>query len=485
MTERKQATIGIYIGTEQKGFFISLAKILAERHKVWFIARDQNVKKVILERVPELGKNIIVLSEYNPKVDAKRVVEESVKREKQYGEAFSMIMSYDRALGQGYLFNADRHPHIIRSTWPHTRKLNTVLEQFLRFEQIFDSRSFDMLLGHDRPLILDVIANHHGVKYLTLGLSRYENNYLWFENRYEEKERYTELIKSALREEETEDEGIAYKPYGQYMATARLLDYSYLWALRRASYIFAHEVYVHLRRIHKRDSYGFAGWIPSLFRSPNNYRYLLKHGTRPEETEKYKIVYFALHQEPESALMSISPEFNNSMEIMAWVSKSLPADTLLIVKENPWAFGVRSRGYYRNLMKISNLHFAHPAVPSWEWINRANLVVTITGTVGFEAVYFGKPVLSFGAHQIINHLPTVRYANSFFSTRQHLEELLGLDPKDRRFMQSRRALHRALQTVSFSMPGYEKIYKRSDLHEDLARKAAERLHQEYPGLLGK
>jgi len=44
--------------------------------------------------------------------------------------------------------------------------------------------------------------------------------------------------------------------------------------------------------------------------------------------------------------------------------------------------------------------------------------------MGFEAVTQIKPVLSFGAHQVINLLPTVEYANSFDSTRDALKALL-------------------------------------------------------------
>ena len=40
--------------------------------------------------------------------------------------------------------------------------------------------------------------------------------------------------------------------------------------------------------------------------------------------------------EPEVSLLQVSPEFNNSYEVICWVSKSLPADTMLVVKENPW-----------------------------------------------------------------------------------------------------------------------------------------------------
>jgi lipid A disaccharide synthetase len=210
-----------------------------------------------------------------------------------------------------------------------------------------------------------------------------------------------------------------------------------------------------------------------------------KYGIKLGEAEKVKIVYFALHQEPESALLSISPEFNNSMEIVAWVSKSLPADTILVIKENPWSFGIRSRKYYRNLMKIPNVHLAHPSVQSRDWIGRSTVVIAITGTVGFEAVYLGKPVVSFGKHQVINRLPTVRYSNNFFSTRKALEELLNLDPADKRFYLSRHALHKALQTVSFNLSGYDKTYKSSELHLDLAQVAANRLHQEYPDIFDR
>ena len=62
-----------------------------------------------------------------------------------------------------------------------------------------------------------------------------------------------------------------------------------------------------------------------------------------------------LHLEPEIALLALSPEFNNSMEMIAWISKSLPADALVVVKEQPFSFGVRSRRYYHQLMQIGNV----------------------------------------------------------------------------------------------------------------------------------
>ena len=266
----------------------------------------------------------------------------------------------------------------------------------------------------------------------------------------------------------------------QYVNTAAGLTYSYSAAVKLAAGIFAKQVYMRLRGTRKKDSYAFCGWIPPVLRGPLHFRYLRRRGVRPAQVRAYRLTYFPLHQEPESALLNLSPEFNNSMELIAWVSKSLPADALLVVKENPWSFGIRSKKYYKTLIKIPNVVFAHPEIPSREWIERARVTLTITGTAGFEAVYLKRPVLSFGKHQVINKLPTVRYSTDFFTTRRAVRELLDLEPGDEAFERSRNALHKALWEVSFSLPGYARLYKDTGLHLDIAQRAVQRLHEEYP-----
>lgn len=478
-------TLGIFIGAEQKGFLISLGETLSKDHNVWFLATDRDVRRVILDKAPELSERVIVLDEHRASIDPERVVEESLAREEKYGEKFSMLMSSDRALGQGYLFNADRHPHVIRSMWPYTRKLKELLESFLMYEKVYETHAFDLLLGHGQSAFLDLIARHYGTKYLTLGLSRYADRYIWYENVHEEKEAYRKAVRKYRNADGNGGWEIRYEQYHQYTYTAGGLDYSYWNAFKRATLILAQQVYIRLRRAQQQDSYVFGGWIPPILRSPANYRYVLRYGVKPDQMGRYRLIYFPLHQEPESSLLNVSPEFNNSMEIIAWVCKSLPADAALVVKENPWSFGVRSRRYYRNLVKIPNAFLAHPEVSSLEWIQKSKGVVTITGTAGFEAVYFERPVLSYGKHQIINDLPTVRYADSFFSTRDAIQDLLAIRPDDERFERSRYSLHKALMDVSFPIPGYEKNYKSSKLHPEMAEIAAARLYEEYPGILGQ
>ena len=161
--------------------------------------------------------------------------------------------------------------------------------------------------------------------------------------------------------------------------------------------------------------------------------------------------------------------------MISWISKAAPADVILVVKENPASFGVRSKWYYDQLRQISNVALADPTFSSWEWIETASLVATITGTAGTEGVIFGKPILSFGEHQAINNLPTVRFANNYNSTVIGLNELLKIDFKDPLFELSKRAFYAAQMETSFELPGFAQITESLESHNDVATIALKQL----------
>ena len=96
-----------------------------------------------------------------------------------------------------------------------------------------------------------------------------------------------------------------------------------------------------------------------------------------------------------------------------------------------------------------------------------------------EAVYFDKPVLSVGKHQLINHLPTVRYINSFDSTKKAVKELLLLSENEKLFKVSKEALYHAQNDVSFELKGIEELVKSRKLHMDIAEKVVKNLKEKY------
>lgn len=108
-------------------------------------------------------------------------------------------------------------------------------------------------------------------------------------------------------------------------------------------------------------------------------------------------IYFPLHQEPERVTLIGAPYFTNQLETVRHILKSLPIGYKLLVKEHPTQSirGWRSISYYKQLLNLPNLDLIHPSVNNDELLKKSSLVVTISGTSGLEAAFYGKPSIIF------------------------------------------------------------------------------------------
>lgn len=108
-------------------------------------------------------------------------------------------------------------------------------------------------------------------------------------------------------------------------------------------------------------------------------------------------VYFPLHQEPERVTLIGSPYFTNQLETIRHILKSLPMGYKLLVKEHPTQSirGWREISYYKQLMSLPNLELMHPSVSNQDLLKKSSLVITIAGTAGLEATFYGKPSIIF------------------------------------------------------------------------------------------
>jgi hypothetical protein len=479
----KRLKIVIPIASAQKGFLVSLARELENRgHETFFIAWDNNVLNLIQRLFPEKPlDHIDVRQSYLPE-KYEDIIAEFREREKSYGVTFSLLASQDRALGKGYLFNADSHPNVARAWWPKEEKYKELLHDLQYCEHVLAKFSPDLIVGFGQWKTLAVVCHGKSIPYLTMSTPRYKSRYIWVENRFEQN---CKLLSAIRRHVETLTTNPSFgevtleqSHFAQYFF--RQMQYTYWSALRELLDITVKETYRKLRGTFKKNSYHYLGWTRYILQRPYVYKYFLRHGKTIEDLKGSRIILYPLQVEPESSLLDLSPELNNSMELIAWISKSLPADATLVVKEHPAGFGPRSTRYFDNFRRMTNVVLAHPAIPSIEWLKHCSLVAVMTGTMGFEAVYMNKPVISFGKYNPINELPTVRYADSFDTTRAALDDLLGLTPEDFRFNIAREALHRALEEITFDLGGLEKLFKTQELHMDLARAAVDNLMTIYP-----
>ncbi|MEK7646881.1 MAG: hypothetical protein AAB378_00725 [Patescibacteria group bacterium] len=117
--------------------------------------------------------------------------------------------------------------------------------------------------------------------------------------------------------------------------------------------------------------------------------------------------FFPLQAVPEISTMLHSPFYMDQLWLIKQIARSLPLHYKLYVKEAPAMFGYRPRRYYKELKKIPNVKLINPTIISFDLIKNSKIVLTNTATSGLEALFFKKPVITFG-HAFYNILPMVK-----------------------------------------------------------------------------
>ncbi|KQX19532.1 MULTISPECIES: capsular polysaccharide export protein, LipB/KpsS family [unclassified Sphingomonas] len=88
--------------------------------------------------------------------------------------------------------------------------------------------------------------------------------------------------------------------------------------------------------------------------------------------------------------------YMNQVKLIQNIAAQLPAGTVLYVKDHPHDHGYREAVDYRRLTQVPNIRLLPSHIPARQLIQKAQGVMTITGTAGFEAILMGKTVFAFG-----------------------------------------------------------------------------------------
>ena len=115
---------------------------------------------------------------------------------------------------------------------------------------------------------------------------------------------------------------------------------------------------------------------------------------RPDARDSY--VLFPLHVQPEASTSVLAPMFVNQAALIEDIARCLPAGQKLYVKEHFAFAGKRPLSFYRQIGRLWNVELIHPFADSFQLVRQARALVTITGTMGWEALLLGKPVMTFG-----------------------------------------------------------------------------------------
>lgn len=189
--------------------------------------------------------------------------------------------------------------------------------------------------------------------------------------------------------------------------------------------------------------------VKMRFISKRILRYAEKLEEMPINSEKYFI--FFLHLQPECTTLPRGGVYVDQMLIIKLLSQLLPKDYYLYVKEHPafWLMKGRWEGvqesrnieFYNEIKKMKNVRLIDHNENSISLLQKAVCVVTVTGTVGFEALFYGKPVLVFGK-AVYSQCEKVFNVRNYDQCSEAIEDII-----DNKWKKDERALKVFLKTL--------------------------------------
>jgi hypothetical protein len=386
----------------------------------------------------------------------KEIISEARWREDKFGTTYNSIALTNRHFGRGYALLGPGHPrsrYSERSNYSHLlHGLNCV---FRFWESEIRDRGIDLFLATGKEIA--VVARSEGIPYRGLYGSRFKNLHFWgddeFRNSSQIKARYMSLARAQIVP--TVD---LERPYdlAQVNHATAMEDAS----LGRALYFIGHQVfrhgYWHLRGYEKSQGYYLTDELRLIWRRYRDWRALAgRNALSVSALSEKPFVFFPLQTEPETSIHQGSPEHFYQHAAIAALSRDLPAGTLIAVKETPYGVGRRPVGFYDQIRAIKNVVLLDIAESGFDVVRAARAVATVVGTAGFEAAVLGKPVISFGRHNIYGCLPHVFVVTDEAKLADHLKKIF-----DRNFDAStaRNEGRRLLQSIvdcSFDLGYYD------------------------------
>ena len=366
-------------------------------------------------------------------------------------------MSFDRGLGRGYLSNVDNYPKIIRAQWSYEKKLSYIVKEFENIESIILKNNPKFIISLASNPIIYFVSKKLNIQYYSLAYSKLGERFIWADNMFP----HNKVIIKSLKKKNRIDKNLIRYTKNLFSTNSSTFAHSVnkYGLFANVKILFTYivlEFYRLLKNTRKKNSYYFLSNLSRIILRPIFYKKILKIGFDINNLKKKKFIYIPLHLEPELALQNYSPEFNNQYEMIVWISKCLPANYFIMIKEHPEMYGLRTWDYYNRLLQIPNVKLIKPNQVSINLIKKSIAVATITGTAAYEAVYLKKPVIFFGKHQTIKYVSSAYYCSNFYETEKAIKKIIRGHNKKNLKINSLKTLQTIYQN-SFDLKDIDKI----------------------------
>lgn len=155
----------------------------------------------------------------------------------------------------------------------------------------------------------------------------------------------------------------------------------------------------------EKSNYPINKYLKNYFKNNKYKKWLLDYyesrTVKPDYSEPY-VIYF-LHYQPEATTSPTGDIFVDQNLCIDILLKNLPKEYMVYVKEHPHQFLAHREGHtgrmafqYDDLLKNPRVKLISTTESSFDLIANCKAIGTVCGTVGWESIVRGKPVVLFG-----------------------------------------------------------------------------------------
>lgn len=425
-------SIGLSAGNQTRSFMTALARTIKARHGSaihLYCSTAQNAdyfRKADTEGLFTSINSMRLFAETcrEPVKDEQAVMEMARHYEAMLGTTYNVFAVGNRHVGRGFALGGYHHPRSrVSENTSYAQMVNAFNQTFQFWEN--EIRIKGLTMGLNGTLEFIAMLRAFNLPFRGLVGSRFKNLYFWghserydtpdvaraFETIHVAADAHVELPTPFFHEEEHRRE---------FMREVGVIP-----MMTRLAGDVARYGYYHLRGYDKAKGYYLGQNMKYRVKRRAAIREMSGPGmTRLADLEGKRFAFYPLHTEPETAVSVLSPEYFYQQAAIAAVARDLPAGVILAVKETIHGAGRRPDNFYDQIRDLKNVTFLHMMEYGLEVVKKCSVLVTITGTAGFEASVLGKPVISFGRRNIWNFLPHVRVVTDEIRLKDHLREAL-------------------------------------------------------------
>ncbi|WP_298624450.1 hypothetical protein [uncultured Zoogloea sp.] len=124
-----------------------------------------------------------------------------------------------------------------------------------------------------------------------------------------------------------------------------------------------------------------------------------------------KFLLYPMHFHPESSTSILAGPYLDEYEVIRNIAFSLPEGVRLYVKDHISAWGYPSLNFYRRIKRLPNVRLLDPKAPTKQLIKASAGVITLSSTVGYEALLLKKRVFLFGRVFYDFHTGVIKIVN--------------------------------------------------------------------------